>query len=50
LQAAEKGFKRLMEAGKILTSTEIDTAGEGSLDKDILEAMEGAFADMDDDF
>jgi cysteinyl-tRNA synthetase len=50
LQAAEKGFKRLMEAGKILTSTEIDTEGEGSLDKDILEAMEGAFADMDDDF
>lgn len=50
LQAAEKGFKRLMEAGKILTSTEIDTAGEGPLDKDILEAMEGAFADMDDDF
>ncbi len=50
LQAAEKGFKRLMEAGKILTSTVIDTAGEGPLDKDILEAMEGAFADMDDDF
>lgn len=50
LQAAEKGFKRLMEAGKILTSTEIETAGEGSLDKDILESMEGAFADMDDDF
>lgn len=50
LQAAEKGFKRLMEAGKILTSIEIETAGEGALDKDILESMEGAFADMDDDF
>ncbi|MBK8620877.1 MAG: cysteine--tRNA ligase [Saprospiraceae bacterium] len=50
LQAAEKGFKRLMEAGKILSGTEIDTPGEGAMDKEIMEMLNGAFADMDDDF
>jgi cysteinyl-tRNA synthetase len=50
LQAAEKGFKRIMEAKKILQTTQIDTAGKGALDHEIMALIDGAFEDMDDDF
>lgn len=50
LQAAEKGFKRIMEAKKILQTTQIDTTGQGPLDHEIMALIEGAFEDMDDDF
>ena len=50
LQAAEKGFKRLMEAKKIVNSLDIQTPGPGSMDEDINTIMQSAFADLDDDF
>ena len=51
LQAAEKGYRRLMEANKVLAEmshTGNGTAGE--LDKEIHVLMDGAIADMNDDF
>ena len=49
LLAAEKGYKRLMEAGKVLQSlTANGTAG--AVDKEINDLLDTAFADMDDDF
>lgn len=52
LQAAEKGFKRLMEANKILQSlnSNLSVSGDNQLDKDINELIDGAFEDMSDDF
>lgn len=50
LQAAEKGFKRLMEARKILNNLDIQTPGSGSMDVEINTIMQGAFDDLDDDF
>lgn len=50
LQAAEKGFKRLLEAYKSLlnlTSTQIEKT---ALDAKIASIIQGAFDDMDDDF
>lgn len=50
LQAAEKGFKRLLEAYKSLlnlTSTQIEKT---ALDAKIANIIQGAFDDMDDDF
>ncbi len=49
LQAAEKGYKRLMEALKKLKNLET-TAVSGELDKDINETIEACYKDMDDDF
>jgi cysteinyl-tRNA synthetase len=51
LQAAEKGYKRLMEANKILqglvsTATSVST----DLDKEANELIQGAYDDMNDDF
>lgn len=50
LLAAEKGFKRLMEAVKILQDLKSTTPEKGSLDKEMLELVDGAFFEMDDDF
>jgi cysteinyl-tRNA synthetase len=49
LLAAEKGYKRLMEAMKILSSLATNgTAGD--IDKEINELLNTAFEDMNDDF
>lgn len=51
LLAAEKGYKRLMEAHKALQS--LETSNDGSIsdtDTDLLHGLEAAFLDMDDDF
>jgi len=49
LVAAEKGYKRLMQAHKTLEG--LSTSGSGdSLDAEFNEMIESAFADMDDDF
>ncbi len=49
LQAAEKGYRRLMEANKILQ--ELQTKGQASeLDKEINTLIDTAFEDMSDDF
>ncbi|MEY4904866.1 MAG: cysteinyl-tRNA synthetase [Bacteroidota bacterium] len=49
LQAAEKGYRRLMEAKKTLKS--LTTTGvAGSLDKEINTLIDTAFEDMSDDF
>jgi cysteinyl-tRNA synthetase len=50
LQAAEKGFKRLMEAQKNLMSLSTTNQKAGNLDEKISQLMETAFLDMDDDF
>jgi cysteinyl-tRNA synthetase len=49
LQAAEKGYKRLMEALKVLNSLEAN-GNEGELDKEINALIDTAFSDMSDDF
>ena len=51
LQAAEKGYRRLMEANKILQAMQHPGKGSaGSLDKEINGLIDQAFADMNDDF
>lgn len=51
LLAAEKGFRRLMDAYKVLTSLSSTTDAEtGSLDAELNETMDAAFAKMNDDF
>lgn len=50
LQAAEKGFKRLMEAWKSLLSLQTEGTEPGFLDSKIHEIIEGIFDDMNDDF
>jgi cysteinyl-tRNA synthetase len=50
LQAAEKGFKRLMEAHKALFSLSSSKQEAAKLDERILQLIEAAFSDMDDDF
>jgi cysteinyl-tRNA synthetase len=52
LQAAEKGYKRLMEAHKILQNLEIQEGGNNvyTLDKDIKDLMAQAYEDMNDNF
>jgi cysteinyl-tRNA synthetase len=50
LMAAEKGFKRLMEAWKALNTLKVEHSGQGPLDSKIHDIIEGIFADMDDDF
>ena len=49
LQAAEKGYQRLMQAYKTLEK--LSTTGAGnSLDEEINDIVSSAYADMDDDF
>ncbi len=52
LQAAEKGYKRLMEAHKILQSLATDgkNAANSEQDRDVTELIDGAFEDMSEDF
>ena len=49
LQAAEKGFKRLMEAVKTLQKLESNEK-EGMLDAELIATLDAAFLEMDDDF
>jgi cysteinyl-tRNA synthetase len=49
LQAAEKGYRRLMEAKKTLKSL-TTTGAAGALDKEINTLIDTAFEDMSDDF
>ncbi len=49
LLAAEKGYKRLMEALKKLATLE-SAATSGSIDQDIYNGIEAFYSDMDDDF
>jgi cysteinyl-tRNA synthetase len=51
LQAAEKGYRRLMEGNKVLLELTHPGGGNaGELDKEINAIMDTAFADMSDDF
>jgi cysteinyl-tRNA synthetase len=50
LQAAEKGFKRIMEAFKSVHSLHSDIGNNAPLDQKIDEIIQGAFDDMNDDF
>ena len=50
LLAAEKGFKRLMEAYKSLQGLDVEKSIGGNLDSKMEEIVEAAYADMDDDF
>lgn len=50
LQAAEKGYKRMMEAHKILSGLQTTNPGKGSLDEQIVHLLEDAYEHMDDDF
>jgi cysteinyl-tRNA synthetase len=50
LQAAEKGYKRLMEAFKVLKSMNLPGEIKGGLDDEIIKITEATFEDMDDDF
>jgi cysteinyl-tRNA synthetase len=50
LQAAEKGFKRVMEANKTLGSLQSNIIENAPLDSKINEIIDGAYSDMNDDF
>jgi len=50
LQAAEKGFKRLMDGYKTLQTLISSVAVDGNIDTKVSALIESAFADMDDDF
>ena len=50
LQAAEKGYKRLMEGYKNLQDLKGTAAEETQLDTEIITVLEGAYSDMNDDF
>lgn len=51
LLAAEKGYKRLLEGNKALQELQGATGSEDStLDKEINELIDGAYAEMNDDF
>jgi cysteinyl-tRNA synthetase len=50
LQAAEKGWKRLLEAYKSLQLLATTNQSHGALDDRIESALNGIFEDMDDDF
>jgi len=51
LQAAEKGFRRLMDADKTLQSLQPDAAAvAGPLDVELNSLMDGVYEEMDDDF
>jgi cysteinyl-tRNA synthetase len=51
LQAAEKGYRRLMEANKSLGNLQLDAkAVAGKIDEDLNDLMDLALAEMNDDF
>jgi cysteinyl-tRNA synthetase len=50
LQAAEKGFNRLMEALKSLNELDTTNTGTGSLDEILNPLIDQAFTEMNDDF
>ncbi len=51
LQAAEKGYKRLMEAHRTLQQMQHPGGGQaGPLDEELNRLMDQAYAEMDDDF
>jgi len=50
LAAAEKGFKRIIDAYKILDTLTSPTAVNGVMDVKLKEIVQSAFDDMDDDF
>ncbi len=51
LQAAEKGYKRLMEANRVLQDLQAPAnASAGELDKEINDIIDQAYAEMNDDF
>ncbi|MCC7245687.1 MAG: cysteine--tRNA ligase [Saprospiraceae bacterium] len=54
LQAAEKGFKKLMEINKLVQNLPVDArnfdGSETNTDREMLALMETAFEGMDDDF
>jgi cysteinyl-tRNA synthetase len=50
LQAAEKGFKRLMDGHKTLLNLTSTVATDGPMDAKISAIKASAYADMDDDF
>jgi cysteinyl-tRNA synthetase len=51
LQAAEKGYKRLMEANQVLQAmTGAKGKADDALDQEISELIDGALAEMSDDF
>ena len=51
LQAAEKGYRRLMEAHKLLQQIKADPNGQaGSVDGEVNQLIDQAFAEMNDDF
>jgi len=50
LLAAEKGFKRLMEARAVVQNLDTPTSDTTALDESISLIIKGAYEDMDDDF
>ena len=50
LQASEKGYKRLLEGAKTLSSLETSGNKLSSLDQDIKNLLDGLIQDMNDDF
>ncbi len=50
LQAAEKGYRRLMDAFKALETLSIPTSEKTKLDSKIDATIQSAYEDMDDDF
>lgn len=51
LQAAEKGFKRLLEAEKLLQDLQTETQDDSDpINEEISKTIDLAFSDMDDDF
>ena len=51
LEAAEKGYKKLMEAKRFLDNVKHTPPNElSSIDKEIVETVERVFAELDDDF
>lgn len=51
LQAAKKGYKRLMQANKLLQSmSTIGTNDAKPINDELVKSIDAAFADMDDDF
>ena len=50
LQAADKGYKRLMEANRILQNIEIPAGDANDKTAEIKKLMDSAIADMNDDF
>lgn len=50
LQAAEKGFKRIMEAYKSIHTLNSEIKNNAPLDQKVDEIIRGAFDDMNDDF